>query len=409
MCHEREANENSEDSLELRFTEIFGEPHQGKIRSPLRICPLGAHIDHQGGIVTGMALNVEVEFLYAPDETGFIQVQSLDFPDEEYFHIDRVPEMIPGFWGNYLRGSVLSLSRDYKLHNGFKAIIRGRLPMGGLSSSAAVTTAYLMALADANGFAVTPQDLIRYSHWVETAFIGLKNGILDQSSNILSKAGHLMKMDCSTNEWELIPRHPSMPEFEVIIVNSGFTKALISTDYNNRVDECKIAATVLQELSRGTTESYQEVRLRSVSFEEWKAHRDSLPGRFARRAKHFFTENQRVLDGVEAWRRGDLVKFGRLMVESGESSVHDYQCGSPELITIFNTLKQTSGVYGARFSGAGYRGCCIGIIDPKYKKGIEAHVTEVYPARHPQYAKKYKVYFCKTADGASYVKKMVGF
>jgi len=73
-------------------------------------------------------------------------VQSVDFPDEEYFHIDRVPEMLPGFWGNYIRGSVLSLARDFKLRKGFEAIIRFRLPMGGLSSSAVVTTAYLMSL-----------------------------------------------------------------------------------------------------------------------------------------------------------------------------------------------------------------------------------------------------------------------
>ncbi len=99
-------------------------------------------MDHQGGLVTGMALDVNVELLYAPDEAGFVRVQSVDFPDEEYFHIDRVPEMLPGFWGNYIRGSVLSLARDFKLRKGFKAVIRGRLPMGGLSSSA-MTTAYI--------------------------------------------------------------------------------------------------------------------------------------------------------------------------------------------------------------------------------------------------------------------------
>jgi galactokinase/galacturonokinase len=260
-----------------------------------------------------------------------------------------------------------------------------------------------MALADVNGIDVPKEKLIQYSHWVETAFIGLKNGILDQSANILSKDGYLMRMDCATGEWELIPKNPAMPEFEVVIVNSGFTKALIGTDYNNRVDECKIAASLLQELARGETTPYKDIALRSVSREEWMAHRDSLPGRFGRRAKHYFTENQRVIDGCEAWKRGDIEAFGRLMVESGESSVHDYQCGSPELITIFDALKRVPGVHGARFSGAGYRGCCIGIIDPSCHKEVEARIAEAYPVKHPQYADKYKVYFCKTTDGASFV------
>lgn len=192
-----------------------------------------------------MALDVNVDLLYAPDDAGFVKIQSMDFPDEEYFHIDRVPEMLPGFWGNYISGVVLSLARDFKLRKGLKAVIQGKLPMGGLSSSATVTTAYLMALADVNGIDVPKEKLIQYSHWVETAFIGLKNGILDQSANILSKDGYLMRMDCATGEWELIPKNPAMPEFEVVIVNSGFTKALIGTDYNNRVDECKIAASLL--------------------------------------------------------------------------------------------------------------------------------------------------------------------
>lgn len=391
------------ETIEKQFVDIFGFPHCGQIRSPLRICPLGAHIDHQGGLVTGMALDVNVDLLYAPDDAGFVKIQSMDFPDEEYFHIDRVPEMLPGFWGNYIRGSALSLARDFKLRKGLKAVIQGKLPMGGLSSSAAVTTAYLMALADVNGIDVPKEKLIQYSHWVETAFIGLKNGILDQSANILSKDGYLMRMDCATGEWELIPKNPAMPEFEVVIVNSGFIKALIGTDYNNRVDECKIAASLLQELARGETTPYKDIALRGVSREEWMAHRDSLPGRFGRRAKHYFTENQRVIDGCEAWKRGDIEAFGRLMVESGESSVHDYQCGSPELITIFDALKRVKGVHGARFSGAGYRGCCIGIVDPSCHEEVEARIAEAYPAKHPQYADKYKVYFCKPADGASYV------
>jgi galactokinase len=363
-------------------------------------------VDHQGGLVTGMALDVSVDLLYSPDNAGFVRVQSVDFPDEEYFHIDKVPEMLPGFWGNYIRGSVLSLARDFKLRKGFRAVIRGRLPMGGLSSSAAVTTAYLMALADVNGFDISQEALIQYSHWVETAFIGLKNGILDQSSNILSRDGFLMKMDCSTNEWELVPKNPEMPDFDVVIVNSGFTKALIGTDYNNRVDECKIAASLLEEVARGKTTPYKDIKLRNVSPQEWMDHRDALPGRFYRRAKHFFTENQRVVDGVEAWKQGDIKTFGALMKESGESSVHDYQCGSPELITIFNALKNAPGVYGARFSGAGYRGCCIGLSDPAHRKEIEATIAASYPSQHPEYADKYKVYFCKTAHGASYVRKI---
>lgn len=386
------------------FSGIFGGEPVGYIRSPLRVCPLGAHVDHQDGLVTGLAVDEYVELVYTADDSGYVRVQSLDFPDEDYFNIEAVPEMLPGFWGNYLRGSVRSLSRSFKLRSGVRGVIRGKLPMGGLSTSAAVTTAYLLALCDVNGIECSKEDLIQYSHWVEREFIGLKNGILDQSANILSRDGFLMSMDCSTGAWTLVPKGAAMREFSVVIVNSGFNKALIGTDYNNRVDECKIAASLLQELTHGKISSYKDAKLRSIDPADWEAHSAELPGRFGRRAKHFFTEIARVSRGVEAWKNGDILTFGKLMVESGESSVHDYECGCPELTTIFDVMKTCPGVYGARFSGAGYRGCCIGLAEPGARDELVARLAAVYPVRHPQYADKYHVHFCRTADGAALVR-----
>lgn len=387
-----------------RLIEVFLKKYNSKdisfVKSPLRICPLGAHIDHQGGIVTGMAVDSNVNMVYAPAKDGYIRVQSLDFPDEEYFHINHVPNMVPGFWGNYIRGAVLSLKQDHVLKHGFYAIISGKLPIGGLSSSAAVTTAYLMALCDVNNIKVSKTDLVQYSHWVETNFIGLKNGILDQSANILSQNGHLMVMDCSTGDYELIKKPSNLPEFEIVVVYSGLAKALISTDYNNRVDECKVAAWILQELSGGKISSLNEIKLRDIPKEVYSKYKKLLPGRFGRRANHFFSELERVQRGVKAWKDGDIHTFGKLMFESGESSIFQYECGCPELITIFEILRKCPGVYGARFSGAGYRGCCIGLINPQYKETIKEHIDREYLLKHPQYKDYYKVNFCKTADGA---------
>lgn len=390
--------------LERTYIELFGEEPTGLVRSPLRVCPLGAHVDHQKGLVTGMAVDQHVEMAYSADEGGFVRVRSVDFPDEDYFSLDSVPAMLPGFWGNYLRGAVRSLQRRHLLRRGIRAVIRGKLPMGGLSSSAAVTTAYLLALCDVNGLSCSKEELIDYSHWVEREFIGLKNGILDQASNILSMDGRLMYMDCADGAWNLVPKGKAMPDFDVVIVNSGFNVALIGTDYNNRVDECKIAASVLAELAGNAPRPYKDMTLRDAGDAAWRSHGSGLPGRFGRRAKHFFTELERVRAGVAAWEAGDLAAFGRLMVQSGESSVHDYECGCPELITIFDVLKSCPGVYGARFSGAGYRGCCIGLAEPSAREELRRRIDLVYPAEHPKYAASYRVYFCKTADGASVVR-----
>ncbi|MGE5551261.1 MAG: galactokinase family protein [Bacteroidota bacterium] len=388
--------------LHESFLQTYGNDYADLhyARSPLRICPLGAHVDHQHGLVTGMALDAAVKMLYVPDDRGYVRLRSLDFPDEEYFHLDHVPGMVPGFWGNYLRGAILSLRRDHILKKGFKAIISGNLPIGGLSSSAAVTTAYLIALCDVNGISATAHNLMRYSHWVENSFIGLNNGLLDQAANILSKKSHLLFMDMGTNHYELLEEPSSMPSYEIIVVYSGISKALISTDYNNRVDECKVSAWILQELAHREIASLRETYLRDVGQEMYEKYRGQLPERFRKRADHFFAENARVLKGVEAWKKGDLKTFGQLMSASGESSIHLYECGCPELITIYDILREAPGVYGARFSGAGYRGCCIGLIDPTQKDRIKETIDRKYPAKHPAYKDKYRVHFCQTDDGA---------
>nr|WP_177192510.1 hypothetical protein [Desemzia incerta] len=225
----------------------------------------------------------------------------------------------------------------------------GKLPIGGLSSSAAVTTAYLMALCDVNDIEVSKLDLIKYSHWVETQFIGLKNGILDQSANILSMDNHLMVMDCKTNDYELIQKGADMPEFEVVVVYSGISKQLISTDFNNRTDELRVAGWLLQELSGiEFTPSLEKVHLRDIPVEVYLQYKEQLPERFRKRAAHFYTEQARVEQGSKAWVAGDIKTFGQMMFESGESSFYQYESGIPEMKDIYDLLHEYQGVYGAR-------------------------------------------------------------
>ncbi|MFP4406929.1 MAG: galactokinase family protein [Spirochaetaceae bacterium] len=385
------------------YREKFDASAREVVRSPLRICPLGAHVDHQEGVVTGLALDESVNLAFGANDNGYVRVQSIDFPDEEYFHLDQVPPMIPTYWGNYLRGAVLSLQKRFKLRRGINGVVQGRLPIGGLSSSAAVTTAYLMALAQVNELEIPPQELIQFSHWVERDFIGLNNGVLDQAANILSREGYLMHMDTHTGDSELVPRSDQMKPFEVAIVYSGISTSLIRTDYNNRVDECKVAAWLLQELGELTVSPFRDVVLRDIPAEVYREHREELPGRFRRRADHFFSEMERVEAGVNAWRKGDLEAFGEQMFASGESSIHNYESGCPELITIYETLRDTPGVYGARFSGAGYRGACIGLVDPDRREEVAEAIHGSYPVKHPEFREKYRVFFGRTDDGARVV------
>src|SRR5438270_251635 len=79
------------------------------VRAPYRICPLGAHIDHQLGPVTAMAIDQSVLLAYAPSGSGQVRLGSLDFKGDVGFSLDDVPGRQAEDWGNYARGAALAL------------------------------------------------------------------------------------------------------------------------------------------------------------------------------------------------------------------------------------------------------------------------------------------------------------
>ncbi len=166
------------------------------------------------------------------------------------------------------------------------------------------------------------------------------------------------------------------------------------------MDEAKSAAYSLKAFAGIEYGLYKDTRLRDVPASVYDEFRDQLPEVFAKRAMHYFTEMARVEKGIEAWREGDLKTFGMLVFASGYSSIHAWETGSPELKAIYEISEHVPGIYGCRFSGAGFKGCCMALIDPAYKKEIEEQITREYLQQFPpQYKDIFSVHFCKTDDG----------
>jgi galacturonokinase len=368
------------------------------IFSPYRICPLGAHIDHQRGPVTAMALDRGILLAYVPRSTSVVQVQSDDYAGQVEVDLNAsIVAARPGDWGNYVRGAVVALQQEHALHRGFVGLIRGSLPEGGLSSSAAAGVAYLLALEDANDLDIALLDNVRLDQFIENNYLGLKNGVLDQAAILLSRRDHLTRIDCSSLQYEQWPRSPSMPAFSVMVVFSGVRKSLVQTDYNRRVEECQEAARRLLEASGKTV---LRPVLGDVDVADFERHRSVLPAPLARRAEHFFSEVQRVEDGRLAWQAGDIDRFGRLVTQSGESSITNYECGSPPLIDLYRILVETPGIFGTRFSGAGFRGCCVALVDAVLVTEACEQVLQRYRRLHPELATDAAVWTCGTSDGA---------
>ena len=373
------------------------------IFSPYRVCPLGAHVDHQHGLVTGFAIDKGVDLTFDVRDDSAVNLRSETFDGDVSFDIAMPTLVKQGNWGDYARGAKFALQKRFQLAKGINGVIKGSLPVGGLSSSAAVLIAYVMAFAKANSITLAPFEVMKIASEAEREYIGLNNGLLDQACIALGKKDHLLMLDCESNEYRLIPKHPNMPPFELGIFFSGLTRSLVSSDYNLRVAECKTAAWIVQAYENIPLKTQEKTFLRDISESMFKRHRDEMPPRFARRAEHFFGEHKRVREGISAWETGNLEWFGSLSKASCESSIHSYECGSPELIAIYEAMLTTDGIYGGRFSGAGFKGACIALVDPSKKENIEKEITEKYLSKYPQYKDSFRVCFCKSDDGARFV------
>lgn len=375
------------------------------IFSPYRVCPLGAHVDHQHGIVSGFAFDKGVDLWFETTVDGSVSLVSETFPGAVSFSVKEPSQIKKGDWGDYARGAKYALLKRFKLSKGIEGKIKGSLPIGGLSSSAAVLVAYVMALAKANDISLTKMEIIKIASEAEREYIGLNNGILDQSCIVLSQKDSLLFLDTDSEEYRVIPQNPKMPAFELGIFFSGLTRSLMSSDYNLRVSECKAAAWNMLAYTDQPLKSLDKTFLRDVPKDIFLKTKDRMPNRFARRAEHFYSEYRRVRQGVTAWETGNIELFGELCFESCESSIHNYECGSMELIAIYEIMKDTDGVWGGRFSGAGFKGACIALVDPTKEEHIREVLTREYLKQFPEYNDSFEVHFCKTDDGARFIEE----
>lgn len=410
--------------------------YQYHIFSPYRVCPLGAHVDHQHGLVTGFAINKGVDLWFNVNGSSqidngeltidnypesHVHLESKTFEGVVDFEINAPTQVREHHWGDYARGAKYALMKRFELKRGIDGVIQGSLPVGGLSSSAAVLIAYVMAFAKANDITLQPFEVVKIASEAEREYIGLNNGLLDQACIALSQKDQLLFLDCDSNEYRLIPFGGQMSKvesqksaldlspqtselpFEIGIFFSGLTRSLVNSDYNLRVYECKTAAWNMLAYTDQPLKTFDKTFLRDIPKATFEKTRIAMPARFARRAEHFYSEYRRVRQGVTAWETGNMKLFGKLSFDSCESSIHNYECGSPELIAIYEIMHSLPGVYGGRFSGAGFKGACIALVDPAYKEDIQKVLTEKYLEQFPEYEKTFQVFWVKPDDGARFV------
>jgi galactokinase len=375
----------------------FDEPSTERwrtARAPYRIAPLGAHTDHQLGLVLGFSLEPGVRARFRSRSDRFVQATSREFAGAERFELGA--EGPPtGTYGDYLRGVARALAAKGELRRGVDVALEGDLPPGGVSSSTAVQVAFLLALARVNDVRLSKIEAVRLIVDAERSYAGVQVGLLDPAVILFGAKDKIVFLDCK----EGVPRPQSLartlPPFQLIFVASGKPRDLRDGRYNARVDECRRAAAMLGSTSEPPV-------LRDVTLETLRRRRGALDPPLAARAEHVLTENKRVRDGLAALQQGDLRTFVALVNASGESMTRSFGAGVPETILLLDLLRGAPGILGAAYAGAGFGGGLFAFGSPEAAaKTIDAAIRPAYSARFSEAAKGLELRVVRRGEGAS--------
>ena len=281
------------------------------------------------------------------------------------------PGAIPG-WAAYPAGVLWAMRAAGHPVAGVSLAVDSDLPRGaGLSSSAALECAVALALNDLHDLAVSRPELVLIAQRAENDFVGMPCGIMDQSASLRCQAGQALLLDCRSVETAAVPFDPAASGLELLVIDTGARRELAGGDYANRRGECEQAARALGLRSlRDITDGAQITR--------------QLTGSLARRARHVFTENQRVTETVRLLRAGRLGEAGALLTASHVSLRDDFQISWPEAdVTVDAAIG--AGALGARMIGGGFGGSVIALTGAPDSARVRAAVDDEFGRRgwHP--------------------------
>ncbi|MBQ8853112.1 MAG: galactokinase [Alistipes sp.] len=367
-----------------KFTELYGE---GAIlfASPGRINLIGEHTDYNGGFVFPGAVDKGIVAAIRLNGTDKVRAFALDLNESAEFGLNEQDKPAQS-WACYIFGVCREIQKRGGKIGGFDTVFAGDVPLGaGMSSSAALESAFAFALNDLYNLGIEKFELARIGQSTEHNYCGVNCGIMDQFASVHGKAGHLMRLDCRSMEFSYFPFDPTKYGYRLVLVNSCVKHELVGSPYNDRRASCERVAAVLgQEFLRGAT------------MEQLEAIKDKISEEDYLRARYVIGEEQRVLDVCEALEKGDYETVGERMYETHWGMSRDYEVSCEELDFLATVAKQC-GVTGSRIMGGGFGGCTINLVKEELYDSFIATVTSAFAEK---YGHEPKIYPVVISDGS---------
>ncbi len=321
------------------YKENFGVEPEAVVSAPGRVNLIGEHTDYNDGHVLPCAVERRVAVAIGP---GDDELYSADFDEKQPLNEEK-----EGGWQDYPRGVAWAVKQAGYAIEDFRASFAGNVPLGsGLSSSAAIEAATVLALDKLFGLGIDRKQMASLCMKAENEFVGVASGIMDQYASLLCEVGHALLVDCRSLEEENVPLDLEGAGLTLLVCDTRVERELGGTEYNDRQETTARAA---KKLGLEALRDASETDLENLSGDELK------------RARHVVTEQARVMEAVEALKNRDFEAFGRLLYESHASLRDDYEVSVPELDTFVEVAEEARAL-GAKVTGAGWGGCAIALI-----------------------------------------------
>ena len=355
------------EKLKTEFHSRYGlEPRI--FRAPGRFNLIGEHTDYNDGYVLPFALPQRTVVAAAPLPERRWTVWSEQSGERISFDPAALHPGGVADWGAYVAGVVWALAEAGFEVPGARLAVASDVPLGaGLSSSAALESAVLTALADLGGLDVPVDDRPALAQRAENRYAGIPCGIMDQSASIRCREGHALFLDCRSLDVEQIPFDLAAAGLAILVVDSRAPHQHVTGEYSARRAACEQAAGRLGVAA-----------LRDVPAEGLDAALGRLDDPVVRRrVRHVVTENQRVLETVELLRAGRVPEIGPLLTASHASMRDDFEITVPEVDTAVEAAL-AAGAYGARMTGGGFGGCVLALVDADAADAVAGAVSVAY-------------------------------
>ncbi|NLV57263.1 MAG: galactokinase [Clostridiales bacterium] len=327
----------------------------------------GNHTDHNKGKVLAAAVNLDTLAAVSVRTDNRVRVFSEGYEPMEMSLEDlSCQESEKGTTVAMIRGVAARMKEMGYAIGGFDAVVTSNVRSGsGLSSSASFEV-LACAIFDAlyGGWTMDAQVRAQISQYAENVYFGKPSGLMDQMA---SSVGGLTFMDFKDDQAKIIelPYDFASKDMALVVVNTGGSHDDLTPLYASIPQEMRAVAALFGEKNLRRVRAEQFFQLIPKLRHELKCEH---PDRAILRAAHFFEENCRVMDQVEALQRDDLPAFLEKVIESGRSSFMYLQnivsasAGQELALALMMAEKKLRGKGAWRIHGGGFAGTTLNFV-----------------------------------------------